>query len=218
VCSARIGPIVKAIVLDVLLQRRLYRQSKKRWLIHGLIFYPFVFRCLWGLVALAGSLWVPERIWVWSLLDKDNPATAFLFDLTGVMLVVGLSCALLRGIRSEKGLLPGLPGQDRLALALIGGTVVIGFLLEGMRIAMAGHPPGSELAFLGYAISHLFRGPFHLTGVYGYIWYLHAAFTGAFIAYLPFSRLAHIIMAPVVLAMGAGDEERHRGTEGRVGQ
>jgi len=211
-CSPRIRPIMKAIALDVLLQRRLYRQSKKRWLIHGLIFYPFVIRSLWGLWALFGSLWRPEWPWIWAMLDKDHPATAFLFDLTGSMLVVGLFCALLRGIRGEKSLLPGLPRPDRIALGLIGGAVLIGFLLEGMRIAMTGHPPGSEWAFLGHVISQFFLGTFHLTGGYGYVWYLHAAFTGAFIAYLPFSRLAHIVLAPVVLAMGAG-EERHKGAE-----
>jgi nitrate reductase gamma subunit len=30
--------------------------------------------------------------------------------------------------------------------------------------------------------------------------------TGAFVAYLPYSRLIHIIMAPIVLAMNAGEK------------
>jgi nitrate reductase gamma subunit len=33
---------------------------------------------------------------------------------------------------------------------------------------------------------------------------VHAALTGAFIVYLPFSRLLHIILSPVVLALNAG--------------
>ena len=48
-----------------------------------------------------------------------------------------------------------------------------------------------------------------LTRVYGYVWYLHAVLTGAFVAYLPFSRLLHVILAPVVLAMGAAPEGKH---------
>lgn len=206
--SPKIMPVLKAVLLDVLLQRRLYRQSGKRWFIHALIFYPFVLRFVWGLAALIGSLSLPERPWIWPMLDKDNPITAFLFDLTGLVLVAGLAAALVRGIRSEKDLLPGLPRQDRIALGLIAGTVIIGFVLESMRIAMTGHPAGSEWAFLGSGISGLFGDPAGLTGVYGYVWYLHALFTGAFIAYLPFSRLAHVIMAPVVLAMGAAREHR----------
>jgi nitrate reductase gamma subunit len=49
-----------------------------------------------------------------------------------------------------------------------------------------------------------------LVDVYGYVWYMHAILTGAFIAYLPFSRLMHIIMAPVVLAMNAATVQDHR--------
>jgi nitrate reductase gamma subunit len=47
---------------------------------------------------------------------------------------------------------------------------------------------------------------FELTGIYGYVWYLHAILTGAFLVYLPFSRMFHMIMAPVGLAMNAADK------------
>ena len=69
-------------------------------------------------------------------------------------------------------------------------------------MAMTGSPDGAAYAFIGDAISRLLAG-FELTGIYGYIWYLHAVLTGAFIAYLPFSRMLHMIMAPVVLAVNA---------------
>jgi nitrate reductase gamma subunit len=68
---------------------------------------------------------------------------------------------------------------------------------------MAGGPPGSGYAFLGYALSRLFAGSSTLPGLYGYVWYLHAVVTGALAAYLPFSNLLHVITAPVVLAMNA---------------
>jgi len=35
------------------------------------------------------------------------------------------------------------------------------------------------------------------------MWYIHAALTAAFIAYIPFSRLLHMILAPVVISMNA---------------
>jgi nitrate reductase gamma subunit len=54
------------------------------------------------------------------------------------------------------------------------------------------------------------RNPAGLTGYYGYVWYLHAILTGAFVAYLPFSRLFHIIMAPIVLPMSAVSNHRNR--------
>ena len=92
---------------------------------------------------------------------------------------------------------------------LIAGIVVVGFILEGMRIAMTANPPGSIYAFIGYGASALFSGNSALNQWYGYILYLHAILTGAFVAYLPFSQLLHIIIAPVILPLGAVSEQRH---------
>ena len=207
--SWKILLIIKAMVLDVFLQRRLYRQSGTRWLIHSLIFLPFVFRFFWGLVALSASLWKPEWSPVWAMLDKNHSTTAFLFDLTGGMIVAGVILAFVRGGLKQSSQVPGLPRQDRLALSLIAGIVVIGFILEGIRMAMTGWPGNAEYAVIGFGISMLFSDPAGLTELYGYIWYIHAILTGAFVAYLPFSRLLHIIVAPVVLAMNAISEHDH---------
>jgi nitrate reductase gamma subunit len=213
VFSWKIVLMVKTLFLDVLLQRRLYRRSQGRWLIHSLIFLPFVFRFAWGLIALVGSLWIPQWQGGWSMLDKNDPAAAFLFDLTGMMVIIGVCLALVRGFFADLMKVSGLPGQDRLALGLIAGIVLVGFILEGLRIAMTGRPGGSEYALVGFCISVLFSILPGLRGLYGYVWYVHAILTSAFIAYFPFSRLFHIIMAPLVLAMGAvkGHEHGKRG-------
>jgi nitrate reductase gamma subunit len=207
VFSERIVWIIRSLFWDVLLQNRLYRLSPRRWMIHALIFYGFVFRFFWGLVALCGSLYKPEWPVVWHLVNKDYPLTGFLYDLTGVMILVGVGLAIARGLINRKGRAPGLPEQDRLALCLIGAIVIIGFILEGMRIALTGYPPGSAYSSIGYGLGLLFSSPRGLVEVYGFVWYIHAALTGAFIAYIPFSRLLHIIMAPVVLAMSALDHK-----------
>jgi len=206
--SSRIFSIVKVLFLDALLQRRLYRQSRTRWVIHALIFYPFVFRFFWGLIALISSLWIAEWPGAWNMLDKNFPAGAFLFDLSGVMVISGILCAIVRGVlrRSEKP--PGLPTQDWTAQGLMSGIIIFGFVLEGLRIAMTGSPPGSGYAFLGYGISRLFTDVSDLTGIYGYIWYAHAILTGAFVAYLPFSRMLHILLAPVSLVLNAASQHK----------
>jgi len=198
--------VSKSLLLDVLLQRRLYRQSEGRWLIHALIFYPFLFRFVWGMAGLLGSLWKPGSGIVWILLDRNHFVTAFLFDLSGVLLLLGILLALVRGMLKRFTQRSGLPKQDPLALGLMGGIVMVGFVLEGMRMAMTGLPGDAEYAFLGYWISRFFSDPSGLTSIYGYLWYAHAILAGAFLAYLPFSRLFHIILAPVVLLMGAANE------------
>jgi nitrate reductase gamma subunit len=195
--------VLKITALDVFLQRRLFKQSARRWFIHSLIFWPFVFRFLWGMTALLTSLWTPESSLPWTMLDKNNPLGAFLFDLSGLMLLSGVILTALRKISMRSEGISGLPKQDWPALFLLGGIIVIGFILEGMRIAMTQSPPGSRYAFLGYALSRLFADNPALPVTYGYIWYLHAIVTGALVAYLPFSNLLHMIMAPVVMAMNA---------------
>ena len=207
--SMKIVLVIRAMIMDVLLQRRLYRQSRIRWFIHSLIFLPFAFRFAWGLVALIASLWKPEWSWVWAMINKNQATTAFLFDLTGIMVLLGVILAVIRGLLKRSDPIPGLPRQDYLALGLLAGIVVIGYFVEGIRIAMTGAPEYAQYAFVGYGLSLLFSGASGLTRAYGYIWYMHAILTGAFVAYLPFSRLFHIIMAPVVLAMNAVSDRGH---------
>ena len=209
VFSKKIFCIVKSLFLDVLCQRRLYKISPTRWLIHSMIFLPFVFRCVWGIIALICSSIEPRWQWAWSMINKNHPLTALLYDVSGILILIGIVCAILRGQtrRLNADQPSGLPNQDIFALLLIGGIVVLGFIVEAIRIAMTGWPNGSGFSFIGYSISIVFGG--WATIIYGYIWYLHAILTGVFIAYLPFSRLSHIIMTPFVLAANSTEDKHH---------
>jgi hypothetical protein len=44
--------------------------------------------------------------------------------------------------------------------------------------------------------------------VYPYGWYIHAIFTGALVAYLPFSKMFHILVSPLVLLIKAAVGEK----------
>ena len=207
VFSSRIAAILRALWYDVLLQRRLYLQSPRRWAIHALIFWSMAIRFVWGIIGLVATAFLKTWPLGWVLIDKNHPLTALVFDLTGICLLAGIVAALVRGSRREKRRLPGLPSQDRLALVLIGGIVAVGYLLEGLRIALTGAGGPAAYAFIGYGISRLFSGMTGLNEWYGYVWYLHAILTGAFVAYLPFSRMLHIVMSPVVVAINAARKE-----------
>ncbi len=200
--------ILKMLVLDGLLQLKFYRQSPSRWLVHGLMMWPFMLRFLWGLAALLASLWLPEKDWPWALLDKNHPWHGVFFDLTGLMVIAGAAAAMLRSRSSPSARLPGMPRTDRRAAGLLAAVVLVGFVLEGMRIAMTGYPAGSSYAFVGDAVGRFFYGAAGLEDIYGTVWYLHAVLTGAFVAYLPFSRMFHIVLAPVLLALN--EAQRHR--------
>jgi nitrate reductase gamma subunit len=157
-----------------------------------------------------GSLWAPGRDWPWAMLDQNHPAHGIFFDGTGLMIIVGAAVAILRRASSPSAQLPAMPRRDRLASGLLGAIVGVGFVLEGMRIAMTGYPTGSAYAFVGDALSRFFFGVSGLEDIYGYVWYIHAVLTGAFVAYLPFSRMFHIALAPVLLAVNAADRRHGR--------
>ena len=202
------GAILEAFFLDGVLLRRLYRENPGRWLIHALIFYPFIVRFVWGIIALLGSLWTPSNTTIRAMLNINDPTTAFVFDFTGACVILGVILAIIRGATRKTPVPEGM-GQDRLAQGLLGGAVILGFIVEGMRIAMTQVPPElAHYSFVGYAISNLFT-PGSLTGVYGYMWYLHAIVWAAFVCYLPFSRMFHILLTPLVLAMNAATRHEH---------
>jgi nitrate reductase gamma subunit len=209
VFSNRLFVMIKSLILDGLLQRRLFRVSRERWLLHALIFYPFLFRFVWGMSALLSSLWRPEWPGAWVMLNKNHPLTAFVFDLSAMMVMIGIGGMMMRRVqkRSDEKL-SGLPPADWAAYALLGSIIFVGFILEGMRMAMTGSPDGAPYAFVGDAVSRMLVG-LELTGIYGYVWYLHAVLTGAFLVYLPFSRMLHMVIGPVSLAMNVA-AKRHR--------
>ncbi len=201
--SKRIITILYVLTLDGFLLRRLFRMSKARWLAHALIYYSMLFRCVWGVIGLAASLLYPQWPSTWIIIDKHHPVNAFLFDLTGLLMLIGVGFMVARKYMEKPAEEPtGLPPKNWWGAGLLGIILIAGFLLEGMRIAMTGQWPGASYAFVGYALSTLFSG-FDLTNVYGYIWYGHAIITGVFLVCLPFNRMFHMLMAPLILAISA---------------
>ncbi|MDR3363177.1 MAG: hypothetical protein LBO64_10140 [Desulfovibrio sp.] len=203
--AKRLAHLAGVVFYDILLQRRLYRESPERWGIHALIFFPFLFRFVWGMIALLTSLWIPDRELPWFLLNKNSGLGGLLFDLSGLALLAGIVLAA-RYWRAHPQTASGIPRRDWYALALLGGITASGFVLEGMRIAMTGMPDGAGGAFIGYVIALPLNaavpGP-SLSEAYSLVWYAHALLTGATVAYIPFSQLRHVITAPLVMFLDA---------------
>jgi nitrate reductase gamma subunit len=209
VFSCKIFKIIAALIAEGLFQLSLLKRSPRRWFIHALIFWPFALRFGFGLIALIMSLAFSTDEVTWDLINKNHPFTALFFDLTGIAVLIGVILAFLRRLGKDKSdPVEGLPAQDRLALLLLAAIVILGYITEGMRIAMTGWPTGSGFAFIGFAISKFIGGP-GLKEVYAYFWYLHAIAWGLFVIYIPFSRMSHIIMGPINAAVNACKEEHH---------
>jgi cytochrome b subunit of formate dehydrogenase len=209
VFSRKILTLLKVFVVDVLLLRGILKESLSRWTIHSFIYLPFFLRFFIGLILLIISKCFPMSPSVAMLLDKNYPPIAFTYDLLGLCVIIGIAGATMRRFQKTFQNRPS-GGQDIIVLALLGAILVTGLLVEGLRILLTAIPPSVALpSFIGYPLSFLLGlFPFRWEWVYPYGWYVHAILTGLFIIYLPFSKMFHILVSPMVLLINSVTREK----------
>ncbi len=255
-CSPKILTLLNALVLDVLLQRRILKEDFVRWLAHLLIFYGFMLLLL--MHALESV--ISETIFS----DYYSTVNPFLFlrDFFGAMVLTGIILtALRRYISKPRRLRTGR--MDHYAIAIVAVIMFSGIALEGLKISSysefermvedyAGLDDEEEIealeavwvrdygtvspnlkapfdedliasgrdvhmdncadchasnqwAFTGFATAKILK-PAALwldqTGGGTLLWYIHfiACFIG--LAYLPFSKMFHLIATPLTLMAG----------------
>jgi heterodisulfide reductase subunit C/nitrate reductase gamma subunit len=258
--SSKILLLIKAFILDVVLQRKILKESFLRWLMHMLLYGGFM------LLLLMHAL---EKF-ISAKLFSDYYSTVnpfmFLRDLFGFMVVIGIVIAILRRFIMK---VPRLKtsGMDVYAIFIVVVIIFSGILLEGVKITShtafqgmvtdyAGLDEDSDAeeiealesywvenyavvspnvqgpfdedileqgmdsheancaechsrpgwAFTGYAVARTIK-PIALAlddvDTANILWYIHflACFIG--LAYLPFSKMFHIISTPVSLLANA---------------
>jgi heterodisulfide reductase subunit C len=258
--SSKILLLIKAFILDVVLQKKILKEDFLRWMMHMLLYGGFM------LLLLMHAL----ENFISAKLFSDYYSTVnpfmFLRDLFGFMVVVGIGIAIFRRFIIK---VPRLKtsGMDFYAIFIVMVIIFSGILLEGVKItshtafqdmiedyasldaeddaeeiealesywvekfdtvspnvqgpfeaeileqglesheancAECHSPPG--WAFTGYAVAKTIK-PMALTldnvDAANILWYIHflACFIG--MAYLPFSKMFHIISTPVSLLANA---------------
>ncbi len=127
--SRRFIHVLAAFFLDVLLQLRLYRSDKLRWLAHLLIFVGFMLLLLMhGLAAVVTARLFPGY-------ESTRMPYLFLRNLFGAMVVVGLALFLFGLWRRRTRLAPTRRPMAWAFIALLGLVLATGFLLEANKIA-----------------------------------------------------------------------------------
>lgn len=206
--SRRFFSILHTLVFDVLLQRQILKESVMRWSIHSLIYLAFLGRLFLSLSALIICNVSPDSDLGMALIDKNHWFMALANDLLGIFILIGILWAVVQRfvlrpvhVLSEE--------QDNIVLIIIGLLVITGFVLEGSRILVTRVPAEVAMySFGGYIVSKLLSLTFsNWQTAYGYLWYVHAVIWTAFIAYLPFGKLKHIITTPLNLIMGTDLKE-----------
>lgn len=127
---------------------------------------------------------------------------SFIFDIMGLLVLVGITIAAYRRYVQRPDRLDSLPG-DAVGLALLAGIVVTGYFVEGARLAV---PEPSDAAYhiwspVGMTLSGLFDSMSQSAreGWHRGFWYLHSVLALATIAYvaLTVNKLSHIVVSTV---------------------
>lgn len=251
--SARIIPLLKALVLDVFLLRRTIRTGWGRWLMHMMMFWGFLL--LLTMHALGGIL--TARVFP----DYAPTLNPFLFlrNLGAAFLFAGIFIAIFRRVLlREKRLKTG--AQDLYAILILSIILVSGIFLEASKItshtryqqmvedyadidsqedskALESYwvskfgivspnlkgpfdeallAKGKDLhdmscaachsrprwAFLSYGTANLLQpAALHWDTLGGsvFLWYVHILGCFLGLAYLPFSKMFHLIATPLSL-------------------
>ncbi|RJQ67124.1 MAG: hypothetical protein C4519_24715 [Desulfobacteraceae bacterium] len=196
--SRKLLTVLKTLAVDILLQRRILKESVQRWSMHSLIFIAILAR--FALSIFTGMLFSinPDGDLALALIDKNHPVTAFTYDFLGLLLLTGiLWAAIQRFVLKPVHSLSEI--KDNITLGLIGALVMVGFLTAAARILLSGVPANIAIySFMGYPLSRALAVlPLDWRVVYPWLWYAHAIIGAAFIAYLPFGKLKHIFTVPM---------------------
>jgi len=192
---------VKTVLAEVFLQRKVLKDPYPG-IMHGLIFFGF-FVLIFGAAFDAGEFHVTEPLFNWSFLRGNfYLGFSFLMDLFGLFVLVGVAIALDRRFVKRpdrlgyKGEIDNTP-DDVIVLLLIAGIIATGFVIEALRIYVT-NPPWEGWSFVGWLLSRTFTGVDYDTAriLHKVSWWVHVFFALGFIAYIPYSRLMHIITTP----------------------
>ncbi len=196
----RIAERLKALILDSLLQLRTFRELYPG-IMHGLIFFGFLVLLL-GSAVDAVEFHITEPFGIAFLRGSVYLVFSFLMDLFGLCILIGILLALYRRYVTRPDRL-GYKGQmdntadDAVVLVLIALIIATGFVVEAVRISVT-PSPWEVWSFGGWTLAGLFAGGDVETAKMFHrgLWWTHVALSLLFIAYIPFSRLLHIVTTP----------------------
>lgn len=198
--SRRLWETLKVLWFDVLWQRRLLKESLRRWFFHSLIYLALLAKMGLGLCTWLIHEWWPASDLAMALLNKNNGFVALTNDLLGLLILIGvLLAAMQRWVFKPDHVVA--EWQDNIALIILGVMLISGFVAEAARILISQVPAQVAVySFVAYPLSRLLAGTnIDWPGVYAWLWYVHGLSAALFVAYLPFGKMRHIFTAPLSL-------------------
>jgi nitrate reductase gamma subunit len=189
-------PSLATIVREALVQKRIKNRSSFLWLRHFLIFAGFTTLFLIDCVNTVLGHYLHHFLgWEYFTQGPGRAVLKLGMELSGAVLLVGLTAGLVHRVvfaRRERTLV------DVNVLALLWVVTLTGLLTETFRLVVEPGDPFMACSFVAGALASALRGldvPWRAVGAG--TWIVHATVTVTFFAYLPFSKLVHVIVAPL---------------------
>jgi len=181
-------------------------------IMHGCIFFGF-FVLIFGAAFDAGEFHITEPLFSWAFLRGSfYLGFSFLMDLFGLLVLIGVLMAAYRRYIQKPDRLtykgtPDTTTDDGIALLLIGGIIITGFIIEALRIhatMLEGigpdkvTPAWETASFVGWTLANILSSMDVESAKTAHkaAWWTHTFIALGFIAYIPYSRLLHIITTP----------------------
>ncbi len=194
------GERIKSLLVNGLLQARTFRESYAG-IFHGLIFFGFIILIFGAAIDATqfhfGLPFFHGSFYLWFSL---------VMEIFGLAVLAGVILAVIRRYVWKPDLLgyrgkPDNRPDDAIVLLLIALIIVTGFIIEALRLHVNVNVDGftwEHWSFAGYLLSKTLAGVDIGTTMtlHKIMWWGHAALALAFIAYIPYSRLLHIITTP----------------------
>lgn len=187
--------VLKFLFYDAFLQRGILRLNILRWANYMTL--SMGFSLLFILMLLVYGYTTTAGVRTFGIPFPGGRILDFLMDFLGLSVLVGVFLSALRRYVLKQ---PQLRAEirDNAALLLIFLIIFTGFLLEAFRIAVLPFAWKHSPSFVGFTLALLFRGlPLNWTTLHFYTWNFHFLLAFGFVAYIPYSKFAHIVTCPV---------------------
>ncbi len=234
--SARILELAEVMLLDGILQRRLFGQDKLRWLMKVLIMIGYPGILIAGhlkadvMPQFQGySFWL--RVFYAPFCDfyffrdltgvslgLSNALFAISFDLFGAMILAGELIAIYRRFIVKATVFKTSFG-DIMAVNLLGGWFILRFFCEAVSILTYSLPnPVSQYWFVSFVLSKLIA-PLGLSwsSINYPLWSIAGLFLAMLVAFIPYNKkLWHIVTIPAVMFVNVMPEESFKPGAGKA--
>lgn len=195
------GERVKSLIVNGLFQVRTFRDVYPG-IFHGLIFFGFLVLIFGAAIDATqfhiGLPFFHGGFYLWFSL---------IMEIFGLAVLIGVIALVARRYIQKPDRLsykdkPESTADDAIILALIGGIIVTGFLIEALRLYVNINVDGftwGGWSFVGYILSKTLQGVDFETAriLHRVMWWIHTFIVLGFIAYIPYSqRMVHLITSP----------------------